>query len=105
MEYQSEPYRIFCTDDAGKCVAEITFPETEAGVCCIDHTFVDDSLRGMGIAGELVSRAVQQIQANGKQVTATCSYAAHWRRTLAAGASKRGTPLCIRILKSRLFYS
>ena len=40
--------------------------------------FVDDSLRGMGIAGELVSRAVQQIQANGKQVTATCSYAAHW---------------------------
>ena len=45
---------------------------------CIDHTFVDDSLRGMGIAGELVSRAVQQIQANGKQVTATCSYAAHW---------------------------
>lgn len=78
MEYQSEPYRIFCTDDAGKCVAEITFPETEAGVCCIDHTFVDDSMRGMGIAGELVSRAVQQIQANGKQVTATCSYAAHW---------------------------
>ena len=64
MKYQSEPYRIFCTDDAGKCVAEITFPETEAGVCCI--------------AGELVSRAVQQIQANGKQVTATCSYAAHW---------------------------
>ena len=59
-------------------MAEITFPETEAGVCCIDHTFVDDSLRGMGIAGELVSRAVQQIQANGKQVTATCSYAAHW---------------------------
>ena len=51
MKYQSEPYRIFCTDDAGKCVAEITFPETEAGVCCIDHTFVDDSLRGMGIAG------------------------------------------------------
>lgn len=45
MKYQSEPYRIFCTDDAGKCVAEITFPETEAGVCCIDHTFVDDSLR------------------------------------------------------------
>ena len=24
MEYQSEPNRIFCTDAAGKCVAEIT---------------------------------------------------------------------------------
>lgn len=58
MEYRSEPNRIFCTDAAGKCVAEITFPETTPGVCCIDHTFVDDSLRGMGIAGELVSRAV-----------------------------------------------
>ena len=78
MEYQSEPNRIFCTDAAGKCVSEITFPETTPGVCCIDHTFVDDSLRGMGIAGELVSRAVAQIRADGKQVTATCSYAAHW---------------------------
>ena len=68
MEYQSEPNRIFCTDAAGKCVAEITFPETTPGVCCIDHTFVDDSLRGMGIAGELVSRAVAQIRADGKQV-------------------------------------
>ena len=95
MEYQSEPYHIFCTDDAGKCVAEITFPETEAGVCCIDHTFVDDSLRGMGIAGELVSRA-------GKREASHCHVLLCG--TL-AGKAKRKRQKCIRILKNRLFYS
>ena len=44
----------------------------------IDHTFVDDSLRGQGVAGELVRRTVALLTEQGKQVTATCSYAAHW---------------------------
>ena len=88
MEYQSEPYRIFCTDDAGKCVAEITFPETEAGVCCIDHTFVDDSLRGMGDSGKREASHCHVL---------LCG-------TL-AGKAKRKRQKCIRILKSRLFYS
>ncbi|MFR0949529.1 MAG: GNAT family N-acetyltransferase [Ruminococcus callidus] len=68
-------------------------------VSAASTTFVDDSLRGMGIAGEIGFRAVQQIQANGKQVTATCSM----RRT--GWKSKRKRQKCIRILKSRLFYS
>lgn len=61
-----------------KMVKAITFPETAPDVYTIDHTFVDDSLRGQGVAGKLVAAAVKQIKANGGQVAATCSYAQHW---------------------------
>ncbi len=39
----------------------------------IDHTFVDDSLRGQGIAGKLVKTALEEIQSRNGKVTATCS--------------------------------
>lgn len=78
MEFIKEKNRIYKTDENGKVIAEITFPETEKNVFCIDHTFVDDSLRGQGIAGKLVEAAVSEIENKGGKVTATCSYAAHW---------------------------
>ncbi len=78
MEFKTESNRIFKEDESGKVIAEITFPETETGVFCIDHTFADDSLRGQGIAGKLVQAAVREIQNKGGKITATCSYAAHW---------------------------
>ena len=78
MQYQVEAQRIYYADPSGTVLAEITFPEVEPGVYCIDHTVVDDSLRGQGIAGQLVQMAVEQIQAKHGTVTATCSYAKHW---------------------------
>jgi len=65
-------------DDEGKLIAEITFPETEPGVFTIDHTFVDDSLRGQGMAGTLVQLAVDEIQRREGVIAATCSYAKKW---------------------------
>lgn len=78
MEFQTQKERIFCEDAQGRAIAEITFPEQTPGVFCIDHTFVDDSLRGQGIASQLVERAVAQIRAQNATVTATCSYAKKW---------------------------
>ena len=78
MEFQTEENRIIKTDDAGKVIAEITFPETEPGVYTIDHTLVDDSLRGQGVAGALVQAAVDEIKRRGGEVRATCSYAVTW---------------------------
>lgn len=49
MEFQHERERIFALDEQGKLVAEVTFPVSE-GVADIDHTFVDQSLRGQGVA-------------------------------------------------------
>ncbi len=78
--FEIEPCHIFQTDKNGKTVAEITFPETAPGVYTIDHTFVDESLRGQGIAGKLVHAAVDEIEKRGGKVTATCSYADRWLR-------------------------
>ena len=78
MDYKIERNRIFKEDENGKVIAKITFPETEKGIFCIDHTFVDDSLRGQGIAGQLVQLAVEKIKEQGGKVTATCSYAQRW---------------------------
>lgn len=78
MEFTKESNRIYSVNEEGAVVAEITFPESEEGTCVIDHTFVDESLRGQGVAGKLVAMAVEQIKEQGKKVQATCSYAAGW---------------------------
>ena len=78
MEFIHEPNRIYGTDENNKVIAEVTFPETEPGVFTIDHTIVDSSLQGQGIAGQLVQAAVDDIKSQGGKVQATCSYAVKW---------------------------
>ena len=70
--------RIQQKDKTGRVIAEITFPETSPGVFVIDHTFVDKSLRGLGVASNLVQAAVDEIKKRGGKVQATCSYAKKW---------------------------
>lgn len=77
MDYRKQPGRIWAENQAGEVIAEITFPEC-GGVAVIDHTFVDGSLRGQGIAGELMRAAVDQILSEGHRIAATCSYAVSW---------------------------
>ena len=76
--FKIEENRIFLSDDAGKTIAEITFCETSPGTYTIDHTFVDSSLRGQGIASKLVDAAVKEILSRNCKVAATCSYAKKW---------------------------
>ena len=76
MEFQREPGRIYAMD-GDKLIAEVTFPAQD-GVAVIDHTFVDDSLRGQGVAGKLVRAAADQIRADGQKAEVVCSYAKVW---------------------------
>ena len=76
MEFETD--RILQKDETGRVIAEITFPETSPGVFVIDHTFVDESLRGQGVASKLVQAAVDEIKKRGGKVEATCSYAKKW---------------------------
>lgn len=78
MEFSTENNRLYKNDENGKMIAEISFPETAPGVFTIDHTFVDDSLRGQGIADKLVRTAIENIRAKGGHIEATCSYAVRW---------------------------
>lgn len=78
MKFIKEEFRIYSVNEAGKVIAEITFPEIEKGVFNIDHTFVDESLRGQGVAGRLVEMAIKEIEKKDGKVQATCSYAKKW---------------------------
>jgi len=76
MEYIIEKNRTYVVE-GGEEMGEVTFPERD-GVYIINHTFVDDSLRGQGIASELLRRTVEEIERRGGRYEATCSYALLW---------------------------
>lgn len=78
MDFNVERDRIFLQDSSGKMVAEVTFPELADHVVNINHTFVDESLRGQGIAGKLLEAAAQKLQNEGKKAYPTCSFAVKW---------------------------
>lgn len=76
MEFQKGPGRIYAMDGE-KLIAEVSFPARD-GVADIRHTFVDGSLRGQGVAGQLLRAAADQIRADGMKARLTCSYAQVW---------------------------
>lgn len=78
MDYVVSANAVQYIDDAGRVLGEVTFPSAGDGIVDINHTFVDDSLRGQGIAGKLLEQAVQTIDAGGQKARPTCSYAVRW---------------------------
>lgn len=81
MNFITESDRIYASDSAGKIIAEVTFP-TKGDISTIDHTFVDSSLRGQGVAGQLVKLAAEEILAAGHRIAVTCPYAISWFKSL-----------------------
>ena len=78
MNFQTEAGRIWLADEQGKTIAEVLFPDREDGTVEVTHTFVDDSLRGQGVAGRLMEAAAQKLRADGKKAKPVCSYAVAW---------------------------
>ena len=60
MDFTYYPNRIALLDGGGRAIAEITFPDIDEDTVDINHTFVDESLRGQGMAGKLMEAAVNQ---------------------------------------------
>lgn len=78
MKFQHESNRIFAQSENGQTIAEVTFPSLSATKVNIDHTFVDNSLRGQGVADQLMQAAVTQLRENNLKAVPTCSYAKVW---------------------------
>lgn len=78
MDFLKKENKIYLEDENGKIIAEIDFEKLEDNKYNIYHTFVDDSLRGKGIASKLVEEAVKEIKSRNGIVEATCSYAKSW---------------------------
>ena len=78
MEFIKEKNRIYAKDESGKILARVTFPESSPGVVSIDHTYVDDSLRGQGVAAQLMEACYDTLKADGRKAIPVCSYAVKW---------------------------
>ena len=78
MNFVAESNRVFCEDAQGKLLAERTFPDIGYHVVNLSHSFVDESVRGQGVASMLLVEAAVQIRKSGKKVIPTCSYAVKW---------------------------
>lgn len=77
MNFLIQPNRIYAEDSSGRLLAEVTYSESE-GCWNIEHTFVDDSLRGQGIAGQLMQTIADQAKSQKKRLLPVCSYAVQW---------------------------
>ncbi len=77
MDFKTENNRILCIEN-GNIVGEVTFPEVSSGTYNINHTHVDGSMQGKGIAAQLVRLAINEINKRGGEVIADCSYASKY---------------------------
>ncbi len=78
MEFNYEKNRIYVNDEDGKLIVEATFPFYKDGVVVVDHTYVDPSLRGQGIASDLMKALCKYVEQKDWKMVATCPYAVVW---------------------------
>lgn len=70
--------KIYIGEDEFNAVAFINFPKNYDNKYTITKVFVDNSLRGQGVAGKLMDFLVEYAINNNLKLNATCSYAVSW---------------------------
>ncbi len=78
LNYTYEPHKIFVTNEEGKIIVKATFPFIKKDTVVVDHTYVDPSLRGQGIASQLMKEVYNHCKKSGYKVVAKCAYAVVW---------------------------
>ena len=78
MEFIYRENEIVLESPEGGRLACVTFPAVDAETVEIDHTFVDDTLRGQGIAGKLMEAAAGMLEEKGLRAVLTCPYDVKW---------------------------
>lgn len=74
MEFIVGENRIYYEDDNGEEIAVITYQDVSDDVVDANHTFVDPSLRGQGVAEQLVDALVEKMEKEGKKIEPGCPY-------------------------------
>lgn len=77
MEFTHEPNKISLIENE-KTLAKVTFPNIDSDTVDIEHTFVDNSLRGQGVADKLLESVAAELNSQNKKAVLTCSYAVKW---------------------------
>lgn len=74
MELIKEKHRFYKEDAEGKLLAEITYKPVDDETVEATGVFVDESLRGGGVAEQLVDQLVEEMKAEGKKIIPVCPY-------------------------------
>lgn len=69
--------RFYLNDDDGNMIAEIVFIPTGERLAIIDHTYVDERLKGQGVGKKLVSLVVEKMRADKRKIIPLCPFAKH----------------------------
>lgn len=67
--------RFLLVGDAGEHLGEMTFSRAREDLVIIDHTEVDDSLRGQGGGARLFQGMVDWARSTGTKIMSTCPFA------------------------------
>jgi hypothetical protein len=78
LQFIAETNRIYAQNETGLLLAEVTFPARDERRVNVDHVFVDESLRGQGVAGDAMKFAYDTIKQRGLLIIAKCPYAIAW---------------------------
>ncbi len=78
MDYIYESNRIYAEQEDYLLLAEIVFPNRDEKRVNLDHVYVDQSLRGKGVASELMLLAYNYIKSKNLKIVAKCPYAITW---------------------------
>ncbi|WP_125770425.1 GNAT family N-acetyltransferase [Companilactobacillus furfuricola] len=76
MEIRHSENRFYIFEpDTGKEIGEITYSTVKDGVIAIDHTRVDDTYQGHGLAGKLLNSLLDYADLKSLKVVPVCEYA------------------------------
>ena len=93
MEFLVEEGRIYHQDERNTVLAEVTYCPVRAGVVDVDHTYVDPSLRGQGVAGRLMEALVLPVRV-GAAVSERLRVSEHGRPVERDGVGVGGAGRC-----------
>lgn len=75
MEIKEETNRFALYNDEGNEIGEMTWSNAGEDMMIIDHTYVDDTYRGQGLAAKLVAAGVEKARRDGIKIIPLCPFA------------------------------
>ena len=77
MEILEGNNNFYVNDAQGNLVAEVVFVPTGEHLAIIDHTDVDESLKGQGVGKLLVAKVVEKMRKENLKIIPLCPFAKH----------------------------
>jgi uncharacterized protein len=75
VQQQNETKGSFYVEENGKVLAEMTYSVVDPSLIIIDHTEVDESLKGKGVGLKLLNKAVAYARTNHIKIIPLCPFA------------------------------